>query len=92
MTELERLGATLTRQIKKTAQANQPPGLDLGRAREVWRNDRCVYDLTSDRLRDNIPFGSYSVLNGAALSDGARVLIAWVDNEPIVLGRVYGTE
>lgn len=91
MTALEQLGATLAKEMQRTAQANQVLGFDRGNMVKVYRNGTYVLDLISDGLRQTIPYGSYSILNGAALYDGDRVAVAWFDNDPVVLGRLVST-
>ena len=91
MNNLERLGNTLAKEMRKTVRSGKGLTMDLGRIVKVRRNGVWVYDLISDSLRQTIPQGSYSVLNGAAFSGGERVVIAWVDNEPVVLGQLVST-
>lgn len=91
MNNLERLGNTLAKEMRKTVQGNKDLIMDLGRIVKVRRNGVWVLDLISDNLRQTIPQGSYSVLNGIALYDGDRVVVAWAGNEPVVLGRLVST-
>lgn len=91
MNNLERLGNTLAKEMRKTVQSGKDLTMDLGRIVKVRRNGVWVYDLISDGLRQTIPQGSYSVLNGVGFSGGERVVVSWVDNEPVVLGQLVST-
>jgi len=91
MNALDRLGATLAKEMKKTVQANRGLGFDRGRMKEVLRDGDRVLDLLSDLLRQPIPYGSYSVLNGVTLHDGDRVMLAWIGSDPVILGRLVST-
>lgn len=81
----DRLVAALTHRMQQTSRAGQPMGLDLGQI-----TDRKL-TLTTDRIRSPIPRGSYSTLGPLSLEAGDRVVVAWVGNEPIVLGRLVST-
>lgn len=91
MTNLEKLAANLTKEMRRTVRVNQEVVLDLGRMAEVWRDGVRVLDLIPDSLRKTVPYGSYAILNGVALYSGDRVVVAWVGSDPVVLGRLVST-
>ena len=91
MKNVDRLGSILAKQMQKTVQANRTLGLELGRIKETRREGVLVLDLISDSLRQTIPQGGYSTLSGVSLSDGDRVVVAWLGYEPVVLGRLVST-
>lgn len=88
MTNLDRVAGILAQRMQQTAKANCPTGLELGTMTEVTREGMLVLDLISDKLRQAIPCGSYSVLTGVELADGDRVVVAWIGHEPVVLGAI----
>ena len=87
----DRMCAALTRRMQQTAKAGQPMGMDLGQIVETYRDGVLVRDLTPDGLRKTIPQGSYSTLGALYLENGDRVVVAWIGNEPVVLGRLTST-
>lgn len=82
MTGMEKLGSLLTAEVQKTISANQNPVLEFGSITD----DRLT--LFPDSLRKSITFDSYTVLNHQYLENGDRVLLAWVGQEPVVLGTI----
>lgn len=96
---IQRLGNTLARRMKSTANAAVPTTLELG---SIGGN----LSLTTDSLRSTIPRGEYMVnlmLTGEnqistelpetfrGLKAGDRVLVAWCGNEPVVISIVVGS-
>lgn len=87
----DRLCAALTRQMTRSARSNQPMGPELGQIVQAYRDGRYVLDLVPDSLRKTIPQGGYSTLGSPQLEDGDRVIVLWIGNEPVVLGRLEST-
>ena len=85
MKNTSRLGGILADHMKKTAKAGLPMGLDLGRITDQRLT------LVTDKLRVPIPRGSYSTLGTLYLEAGYRVVVAWIANEPVILGRLVST-
>lgn len=88
MNNMDRLGAVLAKRMQQTAKGYQPLGIELGRMKSVYRDGVWVLDLISDRLRQTVPYGSYNKLSGVTLYDGDRVVVAWLDSDPVILGRL----
>nr|DAV52415.1 MAG TPA: hypothetical protein [Caudoviricetes sp.] len=78
------LGAVLTDRMKEVNGLN-PAALDFGQI----QGD---YSLKCNTYAQAIPKTDYSVLMhltmGEAIAPGNRVLVAWVNNEAVVVGRV----
>ena len=87
----DRLCAALARQMTRSAKGNLPMGPELGQIVRAYRDGRYVLDLIPDSLRKTIPQGSYSTLDSPLLEGGDRVVVLWVGNEPVVLGRLTAT-
>ena len=85
MTNVEKLVALIISQMQTTAGANRPMLLDFGRIA-----DRKL-TLITDGIRSDIPRGSYSTLGALHLEPGDRVVVAWIGNEPVILGHLVGT-
>lgn len=89
-TNMQRLGATLSNRMKKTANGAVPTTIELG---VVNAN----LSITTDSLQDPIPRGDYMISssltgNGyVSLYAGARVLIAWCGFEPVVIAVVISS-
>ena len=97
----QRLGATLAKRMKRTADAAVPIGTELG----VVNSN---LSITTDSMKDSIPKGDYmvnlmltgsrSISNGnhshelpnsfRGLRAGDRVLVAWCGDEPVVIAIV----
>lgn len=85
MNNMEKLAGLMVHQMRSVAGAQQPMLLDRGRI-----IDRKL-TLVTDGLRSNIPRGSYSTLGSMTLYPGDRVVVAWLGNEPVILGRLVST-
>ena len=44
--------------------------------------------LTTDHLQVMMETDDYSKLDGLTLTKGDRVLVIWVDTEPVVIGKI----
>lgn len=99
---MQRLGATLSNRMKRTANGAVPTTIELG---VVNAN----LSITTDSLKAAIQKGDYMVnlmltgnqsINGEAhdmpdgfrgLKAGDRVLVAWCGNEPVVIAVVVSS-
>lgn len=84
MSNIQRLGETLADRMKRTAGAAVPTAIELGK---INKN----LSLTTDSLMAAIPKGDYMVSKDLTLAAGARVLVAWCGNEPVVVAVVRGS-
>lgn len=76
---VQRLGDTLAKRMKKTADAACTIATELGL---IGSN----MSLTPDSLQVQIPSGDYMITAGQKLQPGDRVTIAWCGNEPVIIG------
>lgn len=76
---IERLGNTLVKRMKKTADAAVGIASEFGTI-----NDNM--SLTPDSLQLAIPQGEYLITAGQKIQPGDRVLIIWCGNEPVITG------
>ena len=87
-TNMQRLGATLSNRMKRTANGAVKTTIELG----VVNSN---LSITTDSLQDPIPKGDYmvnSMMTGSrAISKGDRVLVAWCGNEPVVIAIVVSS-
>lgn len=81
---INKLGRVLQKRMGEVAYT--PPSIDLG----TIRSDMA---LVPDGLNLVIPRGDYSVMRhneALDLDGGDRVVVAWIDSEPVVLGKIGG--
>lgn len=103
---IQRLGETLAKRMKRTASASSPTTMELGTINSNL-------SLTTDGLQAQIPKGAYMIALGQAgtsyetgeadghthtmpeniraLQAGDRVLVAWCGNEPVVIATVVSS-
>ncbi|MCM1233687.1 MAG: hypothetical protein NC489_26530 [Ruminococcus flavefaciens] len=76
---INKLARTISERIG--SQTDTPPVLDFG---TIKKNG----SLIADSFPVTIAKGDYSVLKGCSLSEGSRVLVAWVESAAVVIGRL----
>lgn len=101
---MQRLGATLSNRMKRTASGAVPTTIELGIV-------NANLSITTDSLREPIPKGDYMVnfmLTGGTyigggdhshslpdgfrgLKAGDRILVAWCGNDPVVIAIVVSS-
>lgn len=82
---IQRLGNTLAARMIKTANAAVSIANELGTINENM-------SLRPDSLQADIPQGDYLIQAGQKIRAGDRVLIAWAENEPIIVGPASANE
>lgn len=81
MTEVEKLGMTIEDRIRRVNKSNKEVTTEIGKIVSGLK-------LKMPAL-GNIPNGDYTVCKHVGeLKAGNEVLVIWVDNEPIVVGRL----
>lgn len=76
---IQRLGETLAARMKKTAKAAVNIVTEYGTINQNMT-------LTPDSLQVEIPRGDYMITSGQNPQPGQRVTIAWVGNDPVIIG------
>lgn len=100
MNYADTLAATLAREMRRTSQANQKTVLDFGTIGTSLSlvTDRLRVSIPAGSysvLRDLRPegdppceYGGCALHGDPQLTVGDRVLVAWVGNEPVVVGKI----
>lgn len=78
---VEWLGNVLMTRMSKTSEDAINVATEMGTI-----NDNMT--LTPDSLQADIPQGDYLIQAGQQLSPGDRVLMAWCQEEPVIIGPV----
>jgi hypothetical protein len=82
---IERLGNVIMKRMAKTVADNDGVAVEMGTINSNMT-------LTPDSLQVDIPQGDYLIQSGISIDPGDRVLIAWADSEPVVLGTASEEE